>query len=128
VEQDRYAFIRPAVPWSALERSWTRTSGYLVRIHDVLKARGIPWVLVLYPYGIQVGPEQWAQGRGVFGFERGRVYDDPRPFARIEAFAMAHGIPVINAHPAFLAARDQPLFFRATDISPRPGTGWPPAS
>jgi len=111
VAQDRYAFIRPSVDGAALEPLWTNTSRFLVNIRDLLATRGIPLVLVLYLYGVQVGPDQWAKGRVNFGFEQGRVYDDPQPFIRIEAFAAAHHIPVINTVSAFHAARNQRLFF-----------------
>ena len=110
LQYDRYLMIRGLATEQELDRYWVRTGGFLLKIQELLEARGIPFVLGLYPQAVQVGPDHWANGREYYLFERGRTYDDPLPFTYIERFAAAHGIPVINTLPSFLAASDRPLF------------------
>ena len=112
LKYDRLLMVRGLATPAELERYWERTGGYLLRIQDLLRARDIPFALGLYPNAVQVGPNQWAEGRVYRMFDKGRTYDDPFPFTFIEAFARAHDIPVINTTPAFLAARDQELYYR----------------
>jgi len=110
VKYDRYLMIRGLATQAELERYWARTGGYILKIHEMLKERGIPLLLGLYPYGTQVGPAQWHDGRVYFMFEQGVTYDDPLPFDFIKAFGARHGIPVIDTHPSFAAAADEQLF------------------
>ncbi len=108
---DQLLMIRDRAYLPEIERHWQRTGRYLLMIHDLLQARGIPLVLAAYPYGVQVGPDQWAKGRTAFGFETGVTYDDPFPFDFLADFAKAHDLPFINVAPAFSAARQEPLFY-----------------
>jgi len=107
---DALLMIRNREHLPEIRKHWEQTGRNLLMIRDLLRERGIPFVLAIYPYGVQVGPDQWGQGRKAFGFEPGVTYDDPFPFEFIEAFAKTHAIPLINTYPAFLAARDRRLF------------------
>ena len=108
---DRYLMIRDRAALPEIERHWQLTGDYILRMRDLLREHGVPFVLAVYPYGVQVGPNQWARGRQPYGFEPGRTYDDPFPFELLETFARQHDIPFINTWPWFLAAKDQPLFY-----------------
>jgi hypothetical protein len=110
VKYDRYLMIRGLTTEAELERYWARTGVYIVKIQELLKARGIPLLLGLYPYGVQVGADQWPDGRGYYMFEPGVLYDDRLPFEFVEAFGARHGIPVIDTSPSFIAARGEQLF------------------
>lgn len=108
---DQLLMIRDRAYLPEIERHWQRTGGYILMIRDLLKARGVPLVLAAYPYGVQVGPDQWGKGRTAFGFEPGITYDDPFPFELMAGFAREHGIPFLTTAPAFAAARQEPLFY-----------------
>lgn len=111
VEFDGYLMIRGRGRLPAIEKHFERTKKYIGMIKDLLDKRNIPMVLVIYPYGIHVGPGQWGEGRVYWGFERGKVYDDYYAFDMLEKFAHEKGIPCINLLPAFLKNRDKNLFF-----------------
>ncbi|MBI3088395.1 MAG: SGNH/GDSL hydrolase family protein [Candidatus Omnitrophica bacterium] len=108
---DRLLMIRDRSHLAEIQPHWERTASYLVRIRNLLAARGIPFALAAYPYGTQVGPDQWGKGREAFGFASGVTYDDPFAFELLEAFARAHGIPFLNTYAAFVGAREQQLFY-----------------
>jgi len=67
--------------------------------------------MVTYPYGMQVGPYQWAKGRVFWGFEEGKVYDDYFCFELMQEFAQQNNIAFINLLPVFLENKDKKLFF-----------------
>ncbi len=110
VAYDRLLMVRGTASAEELDRYWKRTGGYILKIRDLLAQRGVPLILGLYPSGVQVGPDQWGQGRTYWMFEPGRTYDDPLPFEFIERFARAQDIPVINTYPSFKAMREETLF------------------
>lgn len=110
VKYDRFLMTRGFSTTAEIERYWGRTGAYILKIRDLLREHGIPLVLGIYPYGHQVGVHQWHDGRVYEMLEQGVVYDDPRPFAFIEAFGARHGIPVINTSPSFIQARDETLY------------------
>ena len=110
---DTLLMIRDRSLLPEIEAHWKLTGGYLLKIRDLLQARGIPFVLAAFPMGTQVGPDQWRDGRLELGFEPGVTYDDPFPFEFLEAFADSHQIPFLNTSPAFVAARREQLFHHA---------------
>ncbi|MBZ0167486.1 MAG: SGNH/GDSL hydrolase family protein, partial [Candidatus Omnitrophica bacterium] len=76
--------------------------------------RGIPMILVAYPYGIYVGADEWNEGRFTWGFEKDRLYTDHLPFEIIGEYADSRGIPYINTTPKLIEARreaDEPFFY-----------------
>jgi hypothetical protein len=94
-----------------IQQHWKQTGGYLLFIRELLRERGIPMVLGVLPMGVQVGPDQWSEGRKYLGFEPGKIYDDPFPFEFLERFAREYDIPFINPWQDFVAARHQKLFY-----------------
>lgn len=100
VRFDKYAMLRESGGTAAGDGGWTVTYGYLLRIRDLLAARGIDFWVTVYPYGLQISPREWGTGRIFWGFEPGKVYST-RPQAIVERFGRDHGIPVINMTPDF---------------------------
>ena len=111
IEYDGYLMIRGREKLSLIKRHFERTEKYLNLIKGLLDERGIPMILVIYPYGIHVGPDQWGTGREYWGFEKGRVYDDYYAFDILEDYAKRNGIGCINLLPDFLKNRERRLFF-----------------
>jgi hypothetical protein len=102
-----------------LERGWTLTERYLVGVRDLARARGIPFVLVVYPHAEQVSADESPVGRRQLGAGPG-FYASERPFTRLETLGRREGFPVINLLQTFRARRAEGPLFRATDIHHTP--------
>ncbi len=107
--------IRDRANLPEIERHWQRTGKYILMIRDLLKQRHIPFALAAYPYGVQVGPDQWGKGREAFGFQPGVTYSDPFPFEFLARFAKDNDIPFIDTHESFLAAAETTRLYHDWD-------------
>jgi lysophospholipase L1-like esterase len=108
---DRFLMCRDGKNEDVVSRHWARTAGYVRMIKEYLDERGIPFILVLYPYGHQAGPDEWAKGRVYWGFEAGKVYDPKERFKIIEDFAAGSNIELINLYEGMARAGRKPLYF-----------------
>ena len=111
IEYDHYLFMRGRDKLPLIQEHWQLTQEYLLKIRDLLEENNIDLILVIYPYGIHVGPDQWDQGRVYWGFEKGKVYTDRYAFELIEDFARRHGIACINTLEGFIENKEKQLFF-----------------
>lgn len=88
--------------WRNLFDSIRAIQAYCVRAR-------IPFLLSTYPWGHQVGPQQWRKGRWLF------LDDGDQPSNRsvdtIEAFSVAEGIDFVDAFAAFREHADEALYF-----------------
>jgi hypothetical protein len=91
-------------PWFAASQRYLRMT------IDTLRATGIPYVLCTYPYGIQVGPAEWQEGRKVYGFGPG-VYESAI-FPSLNQFAREEQVPFLNMTLAFRKRSDGTLYYR----------------
>jgi len=109
---DRFLLIRETSTKELLEPYWALDVKYLRMIRDLLAERHIPLLLGVYPYGMLVGPNQWAEGRTFWGFEQGRTYAADAALALFEEFSTSEHIPLINTLKSFRkAAASEKLFF-----------------
>jgi len=111
IRVDKYAMIRDGYdPKDG--RDWSLTFGYIERIRDVLRVRGVPLWLTVYPYAHQVSPREWNEGRVFWSFQQNRVYTTA-PQKQVEEFGRSKGIPVINMTDDFLerSKKEFPLYF-----------------
>ena len=99
----------------ALQRAWFLTERYLVGIRDLARARGVPFVLVVYPHAHQVSASESPVGRRQLGAGAG-LYTSARPFARLEALGRREDFPVINLLRTFRARAGEGPLFRHADI------------
>lgn len=111
VEYDGYLMTRGRDKLPVIKEHFKRSEKYLNMIRDLFAERGTPMILVIYPYGIHVGPDHWATGRRYWGFERGKIYDDYYAFELLEEYARRNNVPCINLLPYFLSHSDEDLFF-----------------
>ena len=95
---DKYAMLRETGPQD--DHAWALTYGYLLKIRDLLEARGIDFWVTVYPYGLQISGREWAAGRPFWGFEAGKIYST-RPQALVERFCRGRDIPVVNMTEEF---------------------------
>lgn len=82
---------------------WDQFGMSMLRIRDLLAAKDIPWVAVIYPYGHQAAPDEWAVGREKNGFKRGIVYPSTTADLLVD-FGKGYGFSVANLVSAFQRA------------------------
>jgi DNA-binding response OmpR family regulator len=112
LEHERFLWAREYATEAQLEQLWPVSGRYLALIHDLLAARGVPFVLGLYPYGMIVGPDQWAKGRVPWGFESGRTYDGRLVQTVVGRWAESRGLLLLDAFDAFRrAGASEKLFY-----------------
>ncbi len=111
IEYDGLLFMRGREREGLIREHWARTERYLLKIRDLLAAKNIPLVIVMYPHGTYVDGDQWKEGRRTWGFEQGRRYDDLLPFDMMRDFCAANRIPWVNTLDAFLRAPKDKYFF-----------------
>ena len=112
LRHDNLIFLRGRERQKLIEKYWKKcTAQHLMRIKRLLADTGIPFIITMYPYGIQVGKEQWARGRIILGFEAGKIYTDRYSFELVESFAQQNDIPFINTLDNFLQAEEKQFFF-----------------
>lgn len=111
VRVDKYAMIRDDYdPGDGSD--WSLTFGYIERIRELLAVRGVPLWLTVYPYGHQISPREWHEGRVFWSFKQNRVYTTA-PQKQVEEIGRSRGIPVINMTDDFLERSKKvfPLYF-----------------
>jgi len=109
---DRFFMIRETTTPELLNRYWHLSAYYVLMIRDLLAQRGIPFILGTYPYGVTVGPDQWAEGRTFWGFERGKTYHSPAARELFQRFAAFEDIPLIRTTRSFrAAAKTEKLYY-----------------
>jgi len=108
---DRFLMFRDGKDKKIVKKHWERTAGYVSMIKKYLDEKGIKFVLVTYPYGHQVGPRQWSEGRRYWAFEDGVKYDPAEGFSMMSSFAKDNGIDFVNLYDAMLKASDKQLYY-----------------
>lgn len=88
--------------WRNLFDSIRAIQAYCVRAR-------IPFLLTTYPWGHQVGPKQWREGRWMF-LDHGDLPSN-RSVETIHAISAADGIDLVDAFAAFREHADEPLYF-----------------
>lgn len=108
---DKYAMLRDNYE-PVDDRDWDLSYRYILLIRDMLKAKGIDFWVVVYPYGQQVSPTEFVQGRQFWGFKTDTVYST-KPQRFMQDFCSRNGIPAINMCEDFrnLSTTVSPLFF-----------------
>ncbi len=109
---DRFLFVRESSTTTSLAPYWQLSAKYVLMMRDLLAERHIPFVLGIYPYGMVVGPDQWADGRVYWGFDKGKTYDPSVAVSVFQSFADEAHVPLVNTYESFrAAARTEKLFY-----------------
>ncbi len=111
IEYDGRLFMRGETKADEIRKHFARTAKYILMNRDLAQANGAQFVLVMYPYGIYVGADQWNEGRIFWGFEKNKVYTDYFAFDLVRKFAASNQIPFVNLLDDFIQNRDKRLFF-----------------
>jgi hypothetical protein len=91
---DKYAMLRPDYA-ARDDEDWKLSYKYMLFIRDLLEEHGVEFWIVVYPYGMQVGPTEYVSGREFWGFKKDTVYSTA-PQGFVERFGRKNGIRVIN--------------------------------
>ena len=108
---DQFLLVRETSTVETMQPYWQLSEQYLRMIHALLQERGIPLMLGIYPYGMLVGPEQWAGGRESWGFDRGRTYEATTFVTLMQRFCEAEDIPLVNSIESFRQAAPSATLF-----------------
>lgn len=101
---------RDSIPDTDYIPRWNKSFTYLKLIRDTLKPRNIDFKIVVYPYGHQVSPDAWSEGRKGHNFPSG--ISSRRPERVLLNWAASESIPVISLYDTFLAhPRPASLYF-----------------
>jgi hypothetical protein len=111
IEFDGKLFLRGRDKEAEIREHFKRTSHYVLKCRDLARQFGAGFILVMYPYGVHVGPDQWREGRVSWGFEKGKTVMDTFSFDLVESFARENGIPSINLLEDLRRHNDQELYF-----------------
>lgn len=111
MEFDGKIFLRGRERESEIKNNFPRTAKYILMTKKLCESYGVRFLLAMYPYGIQVGPEQWGKGRVYWGFEEGRTYTDTFSFDLVQDFAKENHVPFINLLGTLRAHAGQKLYF-----------------
>ena len=93
-------------PW---EKHLRRNEKHIKLISDVCKKRNISFILLGYPYGHQVSPKEWIEGRKLLGI-KSEVYD-PIVLDSLDSFAKENGISFLNMTDAFRLHSNGNLYY-----------------
>ncbi len=108
---DGRLFMRGKAKADEITEHFKRTGKYILLSQKLAQDAHAKFILVMYPYGTYVGPEQWGQGRAFWGFEQHKVDTDLFAFDLVQKFAEESNIPFINLLNDFIHHNNQKLFF-----------------
>lgn len=111
IEFDGRLFMRGKPKADEIRAHFKRTGKYLLMCRDLALQHNAKFLLVMYPYGVYVGPNQWAKGRVFWGFEEGKVDTDYFAYDLVRQFAEENQIYFVNLLNDFLEHKDEELFF-----------------
>lgn len=96
------------------DQQWASVFDSLRRIKAYCESQGILLVMTLYPWGHQVSEREWVTGRSSFVRAGAGISD--RSVKRMESFAAAEDIPVLNAYSAFREHRGEERLYHMQDM------------
>jgi hypothetical protein len=111
IELDRYFMFRENKDMKIIRYYWENSVIWLNKIEEYLQRRGIKFILVAYPYGIQVSPTAWEGGRVMWQFGKNKLYDSPAPFEMFYEYSKKRGVKFINLWPYLLQHAKEDLYF-----------------
>ncbi|MBP9853789.1 MAG: SGNH/GDSL hydrolase family protein [Candidatus Omnitrophica bacterium] len=115
LQYDGLLFMRGKLRERLIRKQFERTAKYLDQIKALLDKEGIPMLLVIYPYGIYVGADEWNEGRFTWGFDKDKLYTDYFPFELVAEYAKKRDMPFLNITPNLISARrlsPEPFYFK----------------
>jgi hypothetical protein len=115
-DEDRYLWALDNGP--EMDREVRQTFEPIGALSRLLKHHGIPLVVATYPQPWQVAADATPLPpiRTQFAIGMNTVHLNDRSFRKLEQFAVDHGLPFLNATPAFREAPDRADLFLPNDF------------
>lgn len=101
VSSDFMAVFKDGPLTGAEKEAWALTEKYLLAINRLSHANGAGFAIVIAPPGIQVSPDEFKEGKKMFGFKPDEYIESSAMQERIKAIAADNGIPVLDLLPEF---------------------------
>lgn len=95
------------------DEDFERSERYVELAFNLCRARGIPFLLVVYPRGNQVSPLEWSEGRKHWNLESTQY--NSVIFRSLRSFADRKRIPYLDMTGAFRRASAGDLYFSLDD-------------
>jgi lysophospholipase L1-like esterase len=101
-----------------LDAEVQQTFAPIAHLSRLLQHHGVPFLLATYPHPWQVSAEATPLPpiREQYGIGMHTVHLNDRPFRKLERFATEHGIPFLNATPAFRQDADPVSLYLSNDL------------
>lgn len=93
------------------EAVWQQSMTWLRALHRLARENDIALALIPVPQPNQVGPDEWKQGKQLWGFEADHVITSPHFQGRLQVFCEQEEIPFINPLPRFREVSAQKRLF-----------------
>lgn len=87
------------IPEDKYESYWTHTRKALNTMNEILKEKNIPFLIIMYPAGVEVDSNAWVPGRQTADFPDGII--PPRRFKYFNKIAAADSLPYFSLLEAF---------------------------
>lgn len=111
IESDRYIVFREHKDKKIIQNYWKNSEIWLNKIRDYLKERNIDFILVAYPYGLQVSATAWSEGRLLWQFEPNKLYDSPAPFEMFYGYSRKNNVKFINLRDYLIKYSQEELYY-----------------
>lgn len=93
---DRYFMLREGQNKDVIMFYWNKSAFWLDKIRALLNENKIGFILVAYPYSLQVSPVAWSKGRVFWHFQPDKLYDSQLPFEMFYDYAKKRKAAFIN--------------------------------
>lgn len=108
---DRLFMFRENKDKEVIRYYWENSARWIDKIREFLNNRSIEFILVAYPYPLQVSPTAWQGGREMWQFEENKVYDSPLPFEFPSEYAKKNNVKFINLWQHLLRYSSENLYY-----------------
>jgi hypothetical protein len=115
VSSDFMAVFKEGPLTEADKEAWALTEKYLLALKRLSHANGAGFAIVIAPPGIQVSPDEFKEGKKVFGFKPHEYIESSAMQKRIKKIAADNGIPVLDLLPEFKKASAKRLLYYPYD-------------
>ncbi|MBF0215741.1 MAG: hypothetical protein HQL30_01975 [Candidatus Omnitrophica bacterium] len=113
---DKFVAFRPEKA-DLIPGLWQKNREHIALMARELRKKGIPFVIVTYPYALEISADEWKEGRAEYGFKR-TVYPRPSVLGLLNDFSAENGIMRIDTYPSFAEATEgRPSFAGSEDKS-----------
>ena len=111
---DQFFMFRPQSleHTKTLDKYWSCSKRYLKAMKVLCSEKGAKFMIFLTPVALQVSPDEWTDGRNVWGFDNKQIYDNPYLRLKIQKFAEKENILFLDPLSNLQKDKANSLYFR----------------